>query len=80
MYNWWNAGSALDATPAFKTKVLYIPMNKVKKYLYENDTLDNGKYFDYCVHAVAFSAHPSVSTATNLASIKMNSEFFFKDS
>lgn len=80
MYNYWNASSVLDAAPAFKTKTLYIPMNKVKKYLYENDTLDNGKYFDYCVHAVAYSAHPSVTTATNLANIKLNTEFFFKDS
>lgn len=80
MYNWWNAGSVLDAAPAFKTKVLYIPMNKMRKYLYENDVTDNGKYQDYCVHAVAFSAHPAADTSTALATVKLNTEFFFKDS
>jgi len=79
MYNWWNAGSALDVAPAFKTRTLWIPMNKVKKYLYENDVTDVGKYYDYCCHAVAFSAHPSATTSTALANIKLNTEFFFKD-
>ncbi|AJP36388.1 putative capsid protein [Avon-Heathcote Estuary associated circular virus 9] len=75
----WNAGSAIDATPAFKTRTIWIPMNKIKQYLYENDVTDNGKYFDYCCHAVAFSAHPSVNTSTALAAVKLNTEFFFKD-
>ena len=78
-YNWWNAGSAVDATPAFKTRVMYIPMGKISKYLYENDTTDDGKYFNYCVHCVAYTAHPAADTTTELATIKVNSEFFFKD-
>ncbi len=78
-YNWWNAGSVVDATPAFKTRVIYIPMNRINKYLYDNDTTDDGKYYNYCIHAVAFSAHPAVDTSTQLANIKVNTEFFFKD-
>ncbi len=78
-YNWWNNGSALDATPSFKTRTMWIPMGKIQKYLYENDTTDVGKYYDYCCHAVAFSAHPDVTTSTELAGIKLNTEFFFKD-
>lgn len=79
-FNWWNAGSAIDATPGFKTRVLYIPMGKINSYLYENDVTDDGKYYNYCVHAVAFSAHPSVTTSTELATINLNTELFFKDS
>lgn len=78
-FEWWNNGSAIDATPEFKTRVLYIPMGNIKKYLYENDTTDDGKYFNYCIHAVAFTAHPAADTNSVLANIKVNSEFFFKD-
>ncbi len=78
-FTWWNAGSAVDATPSFKNKVMYIPMGKINKYLYENDVADDGKYFNYCIHAVAYSAHPAVDNTTQLATIKVNSELFFKD-
>lgn len=78
-YNWWNAGSALDAAPAFKTKTIWIPLGKIKNYMYENDIVDNGKHFNYCVHAVAFSAHPQVTTSTVLGHLSLDYEFFFKD-
>lgn len=79
-FNWWNAGSALDASPAFKTKTMYIPLGNIKSYQYENNTTNDGKSYNYCVHAACFSAHPDATTSTNLAKIQLNSELFFKDS
>ena len=78
-FTYWNSSSAIDVTPEFKTRVMYIPMGSIKKYLYENDTTDDGKYYNYCIHAVAFSAHPAADTNSVLANIKVTTEFFFKD-
>jgi hypothetical protein len=78
-FSTWNAGAAVDVTPEFRTKIMYIPMGRIKSYHYENNTTNDGKSYNYCVHACAFSAHPDSTTSFNLAKISLNTELFFKD-
>jgi hypothetical protein len=71
-------GQVIDVAPAFKTMKIWIPFKG--KYLYENDTSNVGKKYNYyIVHACAYSAHPAAITGTVLAQINMAYEFFFKD-
>jgi hypothetical protein len=71
------SGQVVDVAPAFITRIVYLPLKG--KYLYENDISNVGKYFNYCVHACAYSAHPQVDTGIRLADFSLTTELFFKD-
>lgn len=77
MYSGSTSNQVVDAAPAFVTRIIYLPLKG--KYLYENDSNNEGKIYNYCIHACAFSAHPQVNTSTRLADMSVATELFFKD-
>lgn len=80
LYSTWNAAPSVDIVPPFKTLTVWIPLGKYKQYQYQDNTSNHGKYFDICMHAMAYSAHPLAITGTSsLARMDVSSEIFFKD-